>query len=273
MVSCELEVAREAAYEAGEVLRSKLNNLQNVEFKGDRDMVTEADKESERVVLRILRKEFPDYSILAEESGMVDAQIADSGRCSQMMWIVDPLDGTTNYAHGLPEFAVSIGLARDGVPVLGVVYNPIRDEMFWGKRGGGAYLNESQISVSGVMQIERSLLSTGFPYDIADSDADNLDHFRTFSKRAQAVRSFGSAALDLCRVACGRQDGFWEYELKPWDTAAGVVLVEEAGGKITDFWGGPWSIEGDSIVASNPLIHAEMIDLLSRGKTGLGGVR
>lgn len=136
---------------------------------------------------------------------MVDAQIADSGRCSQMMWIVDPLDGTTNYAHGLPEFAVSIGLARDGVPVLGVVYNPIRDEMFWGKRGGGAYLNESQISVSGVMQIERSLLSTGFPYDIADSDADNLDHFYFLQACAgSSILWLGGAGLMPC---CLRQAG------------------------------------------------------------------
>lgn len=273
MSSRELEVAKKAAYEAGEVLRSKLNNLRQVEFKGERDLVTEADKESERVVLGILRKEFPDYPVLAEESGMVSAESVGEGEGPEMMWIVDPLDGTTNYAHGLPVFAVSIGLAKGGVPVAGVVYDPVRDEMFWAEQGRGAYLNEDRIQVSDVTRVERALLSAGFPYNVAESDIDNLDHFHTFSKCAQAVRSFGSAALDLCCVACGRQDGFWEYDLKPWDTAAGAVLVEEAGGRITNFAGGSWAYDADTIVASNGLIHAQMIDLLSRGTTGFGEAR
>jgi myo-inositol-1(or 4)-monophosphatase len=180
-----------------------------------------------------------------------------------MRWIIDPLDGTTNYAHGYPVFCVSIALEKEGEVILGVVYDPMREEMFVAERGEGAYLNDKKLAVSPVKDISRSLLATGFPYDIRDSKENNLDYFNAMAINVQAIRRAGAAALDLAYLAAGRFDGFWELKLKPWDTAAGCLLVTEAGGVISDIAGGKWRLQSPSLLASNGLIHEQMIKVLS----------
>jgi myo-inositol-1(or 4)-monophosphatase len=185
---------------------------------------------------------------------------------SEFRWVIDPLDGTTNFAHRFPVFTVSIGLEFRGRLVVGVVYDPMRDEMFQGAAGEGAYLNGKKIRVSAVSDLNRSLLATGFPYDIRDSRVNNVVHFNHFLMRAQAVRRCGSAAMDLCHLACGRFDGFWELKLKPWDMAAGAVIIQEAGGHLSDFEGGEFSLLGQETLASNGLIHEAMIQVLRLGK-------
>ncbi|MEA4884124.1 MAG: inositol monophosphatase family protein, partial [Clostridia bacterium] len=220
----EIDAARDAAVRAGQYLRCKLDHVEDIQFKGTRDLVTEADKESERMIISALREAFPQYGILAEESGVVapvglersvgrarelpdaSAREAKAPDGPEAMWIVDPLDGTTNFAHGLGIFSVSIALARGGAPTVGVVYDPSRDELFWAEAGSGAYLNGRRIHVSSTNTLLHSMLVTGFAYDVATTENDNLDHFSHFVKRAQAVRRLGSAALDMCNVACGRFD-------------------------------------------------------------------
>jgi len=222
-------------------------------------LVTEMDLLAEKVIVSEIRKRYPDHSLLAEEK-------TDLRGDSPYRWVIDPLDGTTNYAHGYPVFSLSIALEKAGEVILGVVYDPTRDELFVGKKGKGARLNGRKIHVSSTPKLSECLLATGFPYDIRETAADNFDHFRNFALRVHAVRRAGSAALDLCYVAAGRFDGFWEMKLGPWDLAAGSLMVREAGGKVTDFLGTPLVLDGKYVLASNGKIHREMIQLLKRGR-------
>ena len=249
------ETALLAARRAGEVLKEGFGKAHEFALKSSRiDLVTELDRRAEATILEVIRARFPDHGILAEESSEMEGE-------GEYRWIIDPLDGTTNYAHGYPIFAVSIALERAGEIVLGVIYSPILGELFLAERGRGATRNGEPIRVSRTEGLASALLATGFPYDLARIDL-NLQHFSRFIHRAQAVRRDGSAALDLCWLACGRFDGFWELDLRPWDVAAGALIVEEAGGKVSDFSSGELDIFGDEILASNGLIHREMLQVL-----------
>ena len=249
------EIAIDLAQASGQMLMGSLGRVKEVSHKGEIDLVTELDRRSEELIVGRLRRAFPHHAIIAEESG------GEGG--AEYLWLVDPLDGTTNYAHGLPWFTVSIGLLRGGKPILGVVYNPPLDELFWAERGKGAWLNGGKIEVSRTTQLSQSLLATGFPYDIRVSEVNNLDHFSHFSLQALAIRRAGSAALDLAYLACGRFDGFWELKLHPWDMAAGSLLIEEAGGDVTDFKGEGFDPFGKEILASNGRIHKQMLAVLN----------
>ncbi|MBI5644011.1 MAG: inositol monophosphatase [Deltaproteobacteria bacterium] len=249
------ETAIGAARKAGMLLKGHLGRAGKIEFKGDVNIVTELDRRSEDLIISEIRSAFPDHGILTEES-------EERKTSTAFRWIIDPLDGTTNYAHGFPFFCVSIAFEEAGEVRLGVVYDPMLDEMFISERGKGSYLNGGLIRVSDVERLDKSLLATGFPYDLRSSKENNLDHFKDFTLKAQAIRRAGSAALDLCYIASGRFDGFWEMKLKPWDTAAAALIVKEAGGTITDFSGGEYSIFEKECLASNGLIHAGMIDVL-----------
>ena len=254
-----LNFAIQVAREAGNLLVQRLGAAQ-VTNKGDIDLVTEADIAAEELIIDRIRSHYPLHGILAEESG--EAVQAQSQR-SAWKWIIDPLDGTTNYAHGYPCFCVSIAVEHDGVLEIGVVYDPMRDEMFAAERGQGASLNERKIRVSNVEQLGRALVCTGFPYDVR-TRPDFARDFTNFTLNAQAVRRDGSAALDLAFVACGRFEGFWEDGLRPWDTAAGALLVAEAGGRVTNFENEPLDIYTKKVVASNGHVHDEMLRLLRR---------
>jgi myo-inositol-1(or 4)-monophosphatase len=254
-----LEVAKKAAWEAGNILKENLGRVKEVEYKGKNSLVTEVDKSSEDLIVKIIKSSFPSHGILAEEAGR-------DRKTSSYLWIIDPLDGTTNYIHTYPVFSISIALEVEGIIRLGIVYDPIREEFFSAELGKGAYMNEKSIRVSRVSAIKESLLCTGFTHENEWMVDENLRHFENFIRRAQAVRRDGSAALDLCYVACGRYDGFWELGLHPWDTAAGFLILKEAGGKITDFSGKEFSIYGEEIVATNGIIHDEMISVLSLGR-------
>lgn len=256
-----LNIAVSAARQAGELLRTRFRTGLVANHKATSiDLVTQADTESEALILGVLRRAFPDYGILAEEGGGNHA-------ASDFTWLVDPLDGTTNFAHGYPQFSVSIALRCRDELVLGVVYDVMRDELYTAIRGQGATLNSQGIRVSGAPGLSHSLLVTGFPYDRQINPDNNLDHFGAFLLRAQGVLRLGSAALDLCAVAAGRLDGYWEFKLKPWDVAAGALMVTEAGGRISGCTGQPFNLEAGHIVASAPLIHAEMLAVLD-GRAG-----
>jgi myo-inositol-1(or 4)-monophosphatase len=256
MASHERRVAVDAARAAGDLLRRALPSTRQVSFKGmPTNLVTEMDARAEALVVDALVAAFPDDGILAEEGS---AREGRSGR----RWIIDPLDGTTNYAHGVPLFAVGIGLQRAHEIVLGVVYEPCRDELFVAERGGGATLNDVPLAVSAAQSLDTSLLATGFPYDIRVRADTNLPEYAAFAVRSRGVRRLGSALLDFAYVAAGRFDGFWELTLGPWDVAGGAVLVQEAGGRVTDLAGGPLDIERPSVVASNGRIHDEMLAVL-----------
>jgi len=248
--------AIDLARQAGALLKEKFNQKHEIHYKGEINLVTEADKMSEDLIIAAISRSFPDHGILSEES----PAIAGAGK---LRWIIDPLDGTTNYAHGYPVFCVSIALENEGEIILGVVYDPMRDEMFVAQHGKGAYLNGKKISVSPLKNISRSLLATGFPYDIRESKNNNLDYFNSMAVNVQAIRRAGAAALDLAHLAAGRFDGFWELKLKPWDTAAGCLLVTEAGGVISDIAGKKWNLYSPDLLASNGLIHKQMIKVLS----------
>ncbi|MBI5599763.1 MAG: inositol monophosphatase [Deltaproteobacteria bacterium] len=251
-----------AAERAGELLRKNLGraaSLGRVEFKGAVDIVTRMDRRAEALIVSTIRKNFPDHGILTEES-------AERVTGSRYRWIVDPLDGTTNYAHGFPIFCVSIAFEEDGEVIFGAVYGPMLNELFVAEKGRGASMNGRRIRVSKTFVLDRSLLATGFPYDVRTSSDNNLGHFANFAVRAQAIRRAGSAALDLSYVACGRFDGFWEIRLKPWDVAAAALMVKEAGGTVTDFKGLAASISSGDILATNGAIHAGMIEVLNIGK-------
>jgi len=253
----ELEVALSAAKEAGEVVRKGFGWQHSVRYKGEVDLVTEVDEQAEQVIREILLGAFPAYGMLAEEGGSLAGE--DGAR-----WIVDPLDGTTNYAHGLPIFCVSIALQRAGEIDLGVVYDPIRDEVYVAERGAGATLNGEPIRVSDTEAPIQALIATGFPYDRAEMP-EALDLFGRFAAITRGMRRLGSTALDLCYVAAGRLDGYYERGIWAWDIAAGDLILEEAGGKVTDYRGGILDLEGREIVASNGALHSAMMKLTGEG--------
>jgi myo-inositol-1(or 4)-monophosphatase len=248
-------LAVSAARKAGDYLKKHLHSRHDVRFKGEIDIVTEADQQAESIIIAAIHQQYPDHDILAEESPATHTG-------SLYRWIIDPLDGTTNYAHGYPVFCVSIALEWDGSCILGVVFNPMLEEMFVVEKGQGAFLNDKPIAVSETTELSRSLLATGFPYDIRLTKENNIDHFESMAVKSQAIRRAGSAALDLAYVAAGRFDGFWELKLKPWDTAAGCLLVEEAGGTITDLHGEAFTLTAPHVVASNGRIHREILSVL-----------
>ena len=253
-----LQVAVEAALAAGRILKERADSIGKIQYKGEIDPVTEVDLLCEQEVIGRIKKAFPGHAFLAEESG------ATAGDADHL-WIIDPLDGTVNYAHGYPCYCVSIGYQHKGEVVAGVVYNPCLDELFVAGKGQGATLNGKSISVSATTELKQSLLATGFPYDINESSDNNLDHFQNFIKACQAIRRPGSAAMDLCYTAMGRFEGFWELKLHPWDYAAGWLMVEEAGGQVTRFDGSPFQMGDRSILASNGHIHSAMVDVLMKG--------
>lgn len=248
----------QTARDAGSVLIDRLGRAQ-VSNKGDIDLVTEADLAAEKLIIERIKSHYPRHAILAEESG---ASAETSGEKNEWKWIIDPLDGTTNYAHGYPCFCVSIGVERAGTIEIGVVYDPTRDEMFAAERGQGATLNERPIRVSHVDDLNRAMLCTGFPYNVRERPNFERD-FVNFTMNAQAVRRDGSAALDLAYLACGRFDGFWEDGLNPWDVAAGILLIEEAGGRVTDYRGARLDIYTPKVLATNGRVHDAMMRLLN----------
>ena len=253
---------RPARNAAGDVLRNLYNRPHRIRRKGTIDLVTEADLASEKVILSLLQKRMPRIGILSEESPGASRPVAE-----EPVWIIDPLDGTTNFAHDFPWFAVSIALHERGKSRAAVIYNPMQKELFCGVRGGGAWLNDEAVRVSGIASLQEALLATGFPYDIAKRPDSILAVLREVLVRSQGVRRPGAASLDLAYLACGRLDGFWEVGLKPWDTAAGSLLLEEAGGTLSDFRGNPFSPFIPELLASNTLLHEELTSLLSRFST------
>ena len=255
MFDKEFKIALLAAQKAGDLLVAMSSGDLKVEYKGAIDLVTQADRVAEALIVKLLRKQFPGDDIMTEES---DQERTGSDR----RWIIDPLDGTTNYAHRFPFWCVSIAFEFKGQVVLGAIYNPNLNELFTARKGIGAWMNGNKIKVSSQSVLKKSLLATGFPYDVHYSRKDNLDNFRKFIKRAQAVRRPGSAALDLAFVACGRFDGFWEMKLKTWDMAAASLMVAEAGGKLSGFKGQKFSIYVPECLATNGKIHREMIEVL-----------
>ncbi len=254
-----LAFAEDVARGAGDILRSNYGRRQKVHFKGEIDLVTDVDRESEKYILGRIRETFPDHGVLSEESPELSSS-------SPYRWIVDPLDGTTNYAHGYPCFCVSVAVEREGKTAAGVVYDPLLDETFTATPGSGAFRNGERISVSETADLRKSLLATGFAYDVKVSKDNNFDYFRAFVFTGQAIRRDGSAALDLCYLACGRFDGFWELKLKPWDTAAGLLIVREAGGTATRLDGTAYDIHQADLLASNGRIHGRMIEVLQGAK-------
>ena len=251
----EWEVTAQAVKEAGRILRRLFGRANSMMKKGGIELVTEADLQAEKTILDLIHHHFPDDTILAEETGMHQQ---DVGRT----WLVDPLDGTVNFAHGFPFFAVSIALEVEGQVVLGVVSNPCMEEHFEAVRGTGAFLNKEPIRVSNTKNLADSLLATGFAYDIRDRQKQIMDRLGRMVLAAQGVRRPGAASLDLCYVAAGRLDGFWEEGLKPWDTAAGMIILQEAGGKLSSFEGESYSPYLSTVLAANPLIHEAMRKLL-----------
>jgi myo-inositol-1(or 4)-monophosphatase len=245
-----LEVAIDTAREAGSILLAEFDRPVNISYKGEVDLVTQADRRSEQAIVTRLRTHFPKHAIVAEEGGGTES-------ASPFRWHVDPLDGTTNFAHGYPCFAVSIGLEEAGELLVGVVYQPVSGELFTAVKGEGAYLNQKKIQVSSIETLATSLLATGFP-SVKRAQNPNIHYYWDFTLRSHGVRRDGSAALDLAAVACGRFDGFWEFGLHSWDTAAGVLLVREAGGTVTQFDGRPYQLGDRELLASNRRIHAEM---------------
>ena len=248
-----LEISAEIAREAGALLSKFFERRVTFELKGEHDLVTEADRASEQLVIERLRSHFPSHSIVAEEGG---GHTGSSDYC----WYVDPLDGTTNFAHGFPMYNVTMALEHAGELVAGVIFDPERNEMFSAERGSGAYLNNRRIRVSKVTRIEDSLVATGFPSKKRHQDV-NVHFYYQLAMITHGVRRAGSAALDLAYVASGRLDGFWEFGLKPWDMAAGVLLIEEAGGKCSDMTGAPAALRGKHLLADNGAIHDAMLGL------------
>jgi myo-inositol-1(or 4)-monophosphatase len=252
-----LAVAVEAAKAAGRLLLDYVRSGFRIEHKASINLVTDADRAAEQCIIDRIRRSFPTHRTLAEERG------SDTQPSSRYQWIIDPLDGTTNFAHGFPVYAVSIGVEGDGRGLIGVVYDPTRDELFTAEAGQGAHLNGQPISISDTALLEDALVVTGFGYDIRDTPNNNLDHFTRFALKAQGVRRTGSAALDLCYVAAGRFDGFWEISLNPWDMAAGVVILQAAGGYVTDLRGNAHSIYQPQLLASNAHIHNQMLAVIA----------
>src|SRR6202790_4373235 len=246
-----LPVMAEIAREAGALLMDYFRQRVKVEYKGEADLVTIADRKSEALIRERLRQHWPSFDILGEEGGLQDTG-------SEYRWYVDPLDGTTNFAHGFPVFCVSIGLDYKGNRIAGVIYDPTRDELFAAEQGSGAYLNQQRIQVSKISNLSQCLLATGFPSHKRHKNP-NIFFYHQITLRTHGVRRAGSAALDLCCVAAGRFEGFWEFNLNPWDTAAGVLIVEEAGGKVTDLAGNPFQLNSRETVGSNHLVHEALL--------------
>jgi len=252
-----LDIASEAALQAGVVLQDKFRNLKDIQEKGrSGDLVTEADKAAEAIVLNVLNRHVPDHKILAEESGTL------GGNDSKYLWAIDPLDGTTNYAHGYPVSAVSIGLMIDGIPQVGVVYNPFRNELFRAAKGFGATCNNRPIQVSQTPQLKDTILVTGFAYDRRETIDNNYAEFCYLTHLTQGVRRSGAASIDLTDVACGRLDGYWERGLSPWDITAGIVIVEEAGGIVTAYDNSPVDINSGRLLVTNGKIHNSLSQAL-----------
>ena len=249
------QVGISAAYKGAEILQTYFGNITRVNKKGAIDLVTEADLRSEEKVVSTILAAFPDHTILAEESGLKEG----TPECS---WLIDPLDGTTNFAHQVPIFCISIAFATRDIIRTGIVLNPINGELFSATRGQGAQRNGKPIQVSSTSRISDSLLVTGFPYNLREIFDPIISRYTSCLRAAQGIRRLGSAALDLCYVACGRFEGFWEQNLKPWDTAAGSLIVAEAGGRVTDFSNRPFQVDAKEILATNGQIHDEMLSLL-----------
>ncbi|HEY6270930.1 MAG TPA: inositol monophosphatase family protein [Terriglobales bacterium] len=241
---------QELAREAGALLLSCFGKVA-IEYKGEVDLVTQADRRSEQLIVGRIRELWPDHDLIGEEGSRRETN-------SEFRWYVDPLDGTTNFAHGYPVFCVSLALEHKGERIAGVIYDPCRDEMFAAEKGSGARLNGRPIHVSNIARLAESLVGTGFPSHKRHKNP-NIHFYHQITLRTHGVRRAGSAALDLCSVAAGRYDGFWEFNLNPWDTAAGVLLAEEAGGRVSNFSGGPFHIDSREVLASNGLIHQEML--------------
>lgn len=261
-----IEKIIQIAKEAGQIIREGLGTNFSMEYKSNlSDFVTEIDKKSEQAIINFIRKEYPNHAVLAEESGEHKTSLVSSqkGDGSEYLWIIDPLDGTSNFAHGLPIFSVSIGVQKNGETIYGVVYDVMRDEIYSSEKGGGSFRNGQKLHVSRNEDLRKSMLVTGFPYGIADNPDYAIERFAAFLKSSRAVRRLGSAAIDLCYVAAGVFDGFWEVYLNPWDMAAGKLLVEEAGGTVTDFNGTPMNIFNKQILASNGIVHSEMLRVLN----------
>jgi myo-inositol-1(or 4)-monophosphatase len=255
-----LNFAIQTARDAGSLLAERFGRALRVTNKSELDLVTDSDLASEKLIIDRIKTYHPRHAILAEESGASPSATPEAQ--SEWRWIIDPLDGTTNYAHGYPCFCVSIGLEHNGRMELGVIYDPMRGELFTAERGEGASLNGRRIHVSAINSLSAALLCTGFPYDVRER-SEFARHFANFIMNAQGVRRDGAAAVDLAYVACGRFDGFWEEGLKPWDVAAGSLMVEEAGGRVSKYDGGPLSIYTPPILASNGLVHEQMMRVLS----------
>ncbi len=257
-MSPQLSDLERLARHAGEILRLGYEKDHQVTYKGVIDLVTEVDHQSEEYLLGEIERLFPGDQIISEEAGLVPGQAAHE-------WLVDPLDGTVNYAHGIPIFSVSIAYAQDGQVRLAVVHDPMRDELFSAERGRGSWVNSRPLQVSGAAELKRSLLVTGFPYDAWSNPNNNLDHFADFSRASQGVRRLGSAAIDLCYVAAGRFDGYWELSLHPWDLAAGGLIALEAGATVTTMDGGPDILTPPcSLIACSPAIHTKMMEVLKK---------
>ncbi|MCL6472549.1 MAG: inositol monophosphatase [Firmicutes bacterium] len=252
-----LETAVELAVKAGKQIKKVSRQTHTITYKGVVDLVTEADLQSETLITKGIKERYPDHGILAEEEGISKAE-------SDYLWIIDPLDGTTNYAHNFPIYAVSIALEYRGEVIVGVIYDPNLDELFTAEKGKGAYLNGSPIEVSKTKELDKSLLATGFPYYFRNNPNQILDLFTAFSLKAQGIRRAGAATIDYAALACGRFDGYWEVGLKPWDMAAGSLIAIEAGARITRFDGSAFDIRIPEMVASNGLIHDEMLEMISK---------
>jgi myo-inositol-1(or 4)-monophosphatase len=251
-------MAETIARQAGAILREGYGKAHHVQQKGVIDLVTEFDRRSEDLILSFLQREFPEHAILAEESGA-------NQTISEYQWVVDPLDGTTNFAHGIPFFSVTLALLRKNTPILGVAYDPLRDEMFSAEAGGGATLNDNPIHVSSEADLDKAVMSTGFPYDLRTNPRNNFAQFVQFQSHTQAVRHLGSASLDCAWTAMGRLDGYWEFGVKPWDVGAGGLIVREAGGCVTSVDGEEDFLSGDTILVSNNLLHEQMLRVLREG--------
>ncbi len=246
----------ECIFSSGEILRNNFGKTHKIYSKtSEIDLVTEIDKKSEGMIIKTINKNFPEHNIVSEESEM-------QNRNSEYTWFIDPLDGTTNYAHNFPIFCVAMAVAKEQKIILSAIYIPFFNELFFAEKDKGAYLNKKRIHTSKTNKLIKSLLATGFPYDVRKTKQSNFNNFKNFSKRCQGVRRPGSASVDLAFVSCGRLDGFWEMKLKPWDIAAGMLLVKEAGGKVSNFHGGEVDILSGKILASNGKIHKQMQDVL-----------
>ena len=253
-----MRIAQKTALEAGEFLLRAQKRGFSIALKGEINLVTSADQKAEELISARLHKSFPEFGLLAEEAGESAKALS-----SDAIWVVDPLDGTTNFAHRLPIYAVSIALWDKEKPVLGVVYHPALKELFWAAKGKGAFLNKRRMTVSRTADPNGALLSTGFPYDLRESRENNLDYFAAFATRVRAIRRMGAAALDIAWTAAGRFDGFWELKLFPWDIAAAVLMVSEAGGRLSSFEGGSLGLHTGNVIASNGQLHNFILNVIT----------